>query len=299
MQDNSLWVQNLGTSDVSLSDLGVKVPAGKTINVFKSNPYLTKAQVDLSLQSGALSKRITNGTVRLVTGPVAEKPHNLGKKLVSKEFTVRKTKTSVVIDASTPNEEGGEKFDFADYGGVDFENVVKHEKVSDSVVVSAKNDDAEPQPVSEKATMENLRQKWTDATGPLATTISPKDSPAVILKVVEQKEVIVAPVESKPMPKIEAAVAPVEKITKTQTGMVIVGEEPARSVRAVAKGTQDTEIMLDDQIEADKIIKDEAPKGMRVATKSKDGVIVMKLKEDEQLSSDKTVVSKPKSSKKT
>ena len=65
-KSRELWLQNTTGHDVSISDLGVKVPVGKTINVYKYNPYITEDLVKKSLESGALSKKLSDGIVRIV-----------------------------------------------------------------------------------------------------------------------------------------------------------------------------------------------------------------------------------------
>jgi hypothetical protein len=140
--ENILWVQNQGTADVSLSDLGVKVPAGQTVNVYKYNPYLTVAQVEKSLESGALSKRLESKVLRIVDKKVTSNPHALNKLKESNETVLaKKTKSSVVIESKTEEPEEGGSFGFADYGISDIGPDVATTKEDGSVFVTAKQDD--------------------------------------------------------------------------------------------------------------------------------------------------------------
>jgi len=304
VEKNVMWLQNPGTADVSLADLGVKVPAGKTINVYQANPYLTVEQITISKKTGSLARRLDSGIIRIVRAPVANRPPTLDHLKASKKaVTARKTKTSVVIDADSVDESEGGGFEFADYGVNDIAPIVRPERENDSVLVNVKQDAAEaPQKVSaqSKDIMENFQKNASDPIGPLAPMESPPGTPMVVVKTpkAEKQEPVKAPVVV--ADPTQAPEAPKPEVAKKQDGAVVVGTQTdqVRSLKAVAKGTQDGDVVPDDDIEgADKVIKEERPEGMRVATKTKDGVIVMQLKEDKEEATDKPVVKKSKSSK--
>lgn len=282
---NFLWIQNSGSSDVSLSDLGVKVLAGKTINIYKANPYLTVEKVEQSKKLGSLFRRLITKTLKIVAGPVSENL-NVTRQLKASKNSVmaKKTKSSVIVEPNMPNEEG-EKFEFADYGVNDIV-AVKDDK---SVVMSVKQD--EPVEVKTETQIQKVREETvknsTDSIGPIADMASPKDSMAVVVK----------PTKQDPTPKPEAK--------KTQAGSVVVGEEvdKPRSLKAIAEGKQDSGLVLeDDAAGADKVIKfaqeedlktiTKGEEGMRIATKNEEGVVVVEVKEKSEKK-----VRKPKSSK--
>lgn len=137
---NPLWLQNTGTSDVSIGDLGVKVLAGRTIDVFIYNPYLSEEKVKVSMESGSLSKRLASGILRIVEKSPAGRPSALDQIKASKEAAkVTKTRSSVVIESDSSGDTGStESFDFADYGVND---IITHEQDVGAIVVSAKQDE--------------------------------------------------------------------------------------------------------------------------------------------------------------
>jgi hypothetical protein len=285
MENKVLWVQNAGTSDVSLSDLGVKVPAGKTINVYKTNPYLTEAMVKQSLESGALFKRLSAKILKIVNKAVSTKSPILDKINTSKgSVSARKTKTSVIIGVDDPEDSIEAEFDFADYGVSD---AVTHKKVDNAVVVDVKQDDLAEQAKLAKQPKELLdimKKNAVDPMGPLAPAESMKNYQIIVKP--QTKVTVEQPKANFMDPKIEhkAEVEQTEPLTKkTHNGAVVIGEdvEPTRSLRAVVNGTQDIGVVLDDdQAGADKVIKDGSEEGMRVATKNAEGVIVMTIKDD-------------------
>ena len=320
VEQKELWVQNSGTADVILGDLNIKVNVGRTLNIYKSNPFLTDEQVAKSLASGSLYKRFQTKALRQVKGPVTPKPPGLDQLKTAKGTIVaRKTKTSVIIEP-TQADEGEEKaFEFADYG---INEVVQHEKdKKGSVVVNVKQYDVEKDnPVSPtgKDIIENLKNNVTDPIGPLAKLNSPGNAKFVVVdnrkdqqpQYTPEVPVAVAP---PPAPPVKEVVPEPEKVTqavKTTSGTVVIGTEedkepPPRSLKAIKKGSQDTEMIPDDDVDgADKVIENSVPpvvvpkqEGMRVATRTEEGVIVMKVNDDD--AAEKPAARKPKSSKKT
>jgi hypothetical protein len=115
-----LWLFNPTTSDVSVSDIGVKVPAGKAVNVYQANPYLTTSKVQDSLESGAIARRLEAKVLRRVKKkPSSARPETVDMIKASRQSMVaKKTKTSVVLDSGMTEDDLGEngEFKFADYG---------------------------------------------------------------------------------------------------------------------------------------------------------------------------------------
>lgn len=134
-----LFLFNQSKLDVSISDLGVKVPANKTVDVYKYNPYLTVEQVNKSLKGGSLNKRLNgkNPPLKIVNKDLNKKPSTINKiKQSGEAYKIKKTKSSVVIENTQEESNNGEKFDFADYGIDDVSRV----KDQSSVFVKAKED---------------------------------------------------------------------------------------------------------------------------------------------------------------
>lgn len=334
---NELWLFNRTTADVSLGDLGVKVPAGKAVNIYRSNPYLTIAQVTTSRDMGSLSKRLATGTLIVVKKAVQDIPHALKQLKESKETTIKaiKTKSSVVIEPETDSEESGEGFEFADYGVTDLGSSVDQTRQDDgSVVVTAKQDEdvdegsgVELKPSLEsgisrqsQVVMRSAQEAMTDPTGPhaessrssVAQPFAVFKSPAPPKTPVEKAKAAAndkdAAVDAALVARqAKTAVSPTGKTVSTdETGAVVVGAEakPARSIRGLKK-VQDGEaddytLPGDDEVGADETIKFEKTRyDSKVATKTEDGAVVMKLKEEEEKPAvKKTATKKARPSKK-
>lgn len=331
---NELWVLNRTTSDVSMGDLGVKVPAGKALNIYKANPYLTKAQVETSRDMGSLSKRLATGTLVIVKRAVKDAPHALKQLKESSETTLKavKTKSSVVIEPEQDTEESGEGFDFADYGVSDIGPSVDQSKQEDGTIVVTVAQDDEADDVSGvemKPTLESgvskqsqvvmraAQEAMTDPTGPHAeasassqskpfTVVKPPSPPK--LETTEEATTAddAAAAALKARQQEKTAVAPTgETVSKDETGAVVVGgQKKTRSIRRVKKaqeeGTDDYTLPGDDEVGADEVIDFEKTRyDSKVATKTEDGAIVMKLKEEEEKAAvKKTVTKKARPSKK-
>lgn len=139
--EEEFWVLNVSQSDVSLSDLGLKVQAGNTVNVYQANPYLTKEQVTKSLESGSLFRRINDHKV-LKQVTKKPKPAAVINKLHENDDVLRakKTKTSVIIDTKDSMESDDGSFEFADYG-VDVNKNSSAVSDSDAVFIKQKEDE--------------------------------------------------------------------------------------------------------------------------------------------------------------
>lgn len=268
MAKKELWLKNNTEADVHLSDLGVKVGKLKTINVYAYNPYITEDKVKLSMESGALSKRLTSETLSVVKKPVSERPHTLDHvKASNRAVEVKKiNKTAVVIDTKEMDVlEDDDLGEIADYGlgdlGHENTNYVRTE--DGSIVVKQKEDAQDEEPTGAKVSMEvvpssnmsgqsvvamtELSEKAVNPIGPVAENASPEQS-FVVVKPPEEKN---KPTPSKPAVEGKTTVA-----KDDESGAVVVTGD------------------------ADKQPKPSTSKyDAHVATKDDSGAVVMKLKE--------------------
>ena len=286
---DELWVHNLSTSDVMIGDLGVKVPVGKTVDVFKASHYMTAERVQKSLDSGSLYKRINEHKVlRLVT----KKPKDAPLQRIREGNNVvhaKKTKTSVIVDTKDTGAVEGESFDFADYG-VDMNANVSRVAEANAVFVKQKEDPyeapAEGSPLAPKTSagpaqrqsavvMDHQAKMASHPMGKMAqTAVTPSESQPFIVSV---------PPKADPV-NVVPPVAPKPEAIKQSDGTITVGEaQPARSIKTIAA----------------KKTEEAAPKyDTKVATKTADGAIVMNLKEDAPVVTTETKAKPKKSSKK-
>lgn len=275
-----LWLLNLSKADVSISDLGIKVPIGKAVNVYKANPYLTAQQVEKSMKSGALAKRLsgTKPILKIVKKASTARPAALDKIKQSKEpVKIKKTKSSVVIDSSAQEENtDGEKFDFADYG-VSVGSDASQVREQSSVFVKAKEDQQPAGTGSDVVTkpkvdsniskqsavvMDTMAKNFTDPVGPLAKMTTKNNSPYVVAKPP-------APAKEK---VVKEQVQPKTKVAK-ETGAVMVD-----AVKEVKKSASVKVKRAEDGGEA-KIEMAQPKIDAKVATKTDGGAIIMDLKE--------------------
>jgi hypothetical protein len=148
MKENlELFVLNQTKFDVSISDLGVKVPASKSINIYKANPYLTPEQVERSKTTGALYRRLSgeNPVLKVVKRVSVLNTSVIAKLKESTEpVKIKKTKSSIVIEMPDEPEQEQISLDFADYGIIDEQNTNRI-RDQNSVFVKAKEDLIEKQ----------------------------------------------------------------------------------------------------------------------------------------------------------
>ena len=274
-----LWLTNLSKADVSLSDLGVKVPIGKTVNVYKVNPYLTVQQVEKSKRDGALFKRLsgTNPTLRIVKKDTRARPAVLDQLKQSKEAVkIKKTKSSVVIENIQEENEDGEKFDFADYG-VSASPDASQVREQASVFVKAKEDKPAVKQSSDVVTkpkvdtgvskqsavvMDTMVKNLTNPVGPLADMVTKGNDPFVVAK--------------PPAPTKEPVTKPKQrtKVAK-ETGAVMVD-----AVKEVKETTKKFNTVKRSNASPDDAIMVEKTKfDAKVATKTDAGAVIMELKE--------------------
>lgn len=285
MAKKELWLKNNKQADVHLSDLGVKVGSLKTVNVYAYNPYLTEDKVKLSREKGSLLKRLNTGTLSVVKKPVTTRPHTLDDiKASTQPVEVVKTKTAVVVDTREMDVlDDDDLGEIADYGlgELGHENTQYVKDVPGSVVVKQKQDtDEELEPAAE-VTMEkvpsknasgqsivamaNMAEKATNPVGDVAENTAP-----------DQSFVVVKPPENakKATPVEKPAVEGVTKVGKDESGAVVI--------TGVDDGKKDASTSKYDA---------------HVATKDESGAIVMKLKEVEgetaEKSTDGKVEAKP------
>lgn len=302
---NELWLLNRTTSDVSLGDLGVKVPAGKAVNVYHVNPYLTTAQVAASREIGSLSKRLVTRTLIVVKRAVKDLPQVIKNIRASKGTTIKavKTKSSVVLEPEMDvGEESGEGFEFADYGVVDIGPSVQQVKQEDGIIVATATQDEDGEQdhgVQLKPTLESgiskqsqivmraAQEAMMDPTGPHAEASVPTQSFTVVKP------------PKPPEPEPEGISPTGQTVSKDESGAVVVGnEKKPRSIRTVKKaqeedGKDDYTLKGDDEVGANEVIKFQKTKyDSKVATKTKDGAVIMKLKEDEDKPEVKKVMTK-------
>ena len=113
----SLLVKNTAKKDLFLHDLNVKVRVNSVVNIYTSNSILTQEQIDKSLTSGDLFRRLQRSEAIIVqkmppVGDVALKQTQESKEPLS----IQKIKSSVVISSKPLDLGDGESLDFADYG---------------------------------------------------------------------------------------------------------------------------------------------------------------------------------------
>ncbi|MBF0556601.1 MAG: hypothetical protein HQK96_18945 [Nitrospirae bacterium] len=161
--NKELWLLNNTGSDVSVSDLGVKVPAGGTINVYKYNPYITEDQVNNSIKCGALSKRLSgqNPVLKIVPKKAPDLKTQIRKIQQSNEpIKAVKTHSSIVIEQKNTEEVTDDKgFDFADYG-IDASIAAPTKDNVGGVTIKAKEDVVEEVPVQKPEPAKTGSDPW-------------------------------------------------------------------------------------------------------------------------------------------
>lgn len=244
--NKELWLLNTGSADVSLSDLGIKVLAGKSVNVYSANPYLTEKQVDDSMKTGSLSKRLSGDQPVL---KVIKKNVSDGKKIIGKikqsdsPIKATRTRNSVVIDAPVQDEFVEDRgFDFADYGVDD--SIVSSTVENGSVVVKVKEDSVD------------------------STVSSPPQ------KMVQQDKVVVVESEKQPEAKKE-----IEELKVEAPEVEIKPKEvaPTQSVKAEVTDKKQSDFDFLDSLPVKKETQEDT--GIRVASRTKGGITIMKIKE--------------------
>jgi len=273
MKDKELWLLNTTKADVSLSDLGVKVLANQTANVYASNPYLTEEQVKRSMSIGSLQKRIISGALKVVKTDNKKRSTVIDKIKESKQpVMARKTKSSIIVEHTETEAVEGKGFEFADYGLGELESEADKKNL---VVVKAKQDelpvevtDTETAPKAgnsvstQSAVIMDTQQKgMNNPVGNLANTTTNHLQPYVVTK---------APAGAPEV--VEEVKATLPKITKAGETILVGQDQQSRDIKEIAK------VQKGDEAEAK--IEMAAPDiDAKVATKTEKGAIVMELKE--------------------
>jgi hypothetical protein len=312
--DKELWLFNASTSDVSVSDLGIKVPAGESINVYTTNPYLTEEQVQKSQKYGALLRRLSgeNPVLKVVQKKISNGKAKVRKIQESKEpITAIKTRSTVTIEQKVTEEvadDGG--FDFADYG-VDT-SIAAPTKESVGVVIKAKEDAVEPVIMS-RDDLANSTEKQTSPMGKMAEVVIPKNTFAVIKpaeKVVNTRQVIKEVRSQQSITRFDPdSQASSEKVikyddsAKKETVVKVVvpqTKEPVRIGRVetmqsgakievakvksedMAATKKDCGVVIENKSDVEFLdslpAKPKEEGNMRIASRTKNGITVMKLK---------------------
>ena len=112
----TLYVKNLTGFDLNIADLGVRIKAGTTIEVYSFNPYLTEEAIQKSLNSGYLYKGTHPDKTGKIHCQILKKPANKQQNKL-KTAIIQKTpveNNAVLINPIEHIEDGG--FLAVDYG---------------------------------------------------------------------------------------------------------------------------------------------------------------------------------------
>lgn len=252
MEKKTLWVKNNTSADVSLSDLGVKVAANQTTNIYAYNPYITEQQVQASLESGSLQKRLKNNVLSLAKGFKPKRPHTLDHiKTSNKAIEISKSKSAVYVNTKDEDVLSDSDFgEIADYGLGDLghENTSNVKTNDGSIVVEQKKDPSQDQ---DQHLVLKPTVRDSDVTKNVSSIIM--EDPAS--EVTATDDVVVADI---PKPDTEPA-----------------EEKPDHT--PMAEKVDDT-IVVNKPEDVEKTDENESY-DMQVATKDDSGVTVMKVKE--------------------
>jgi hypothetical protein len=284
VKKKALWLKNNTGSDVSISDLGVKVLANQTTNVYAYNPYITEQQVKDSMESGSLAKRLESKVLSVVKGTKKARPHTLDHIKTSADVVeVVKSKTAVFIDTKEEDVLSDEELgDIADYGlgELGHSNTANIKTKDGSIVVKQKEDTPEDEisdvevkfekvkssNVSEQSIVAVTKQveSQSDPVGPMADNSSTADQPFVVVQPPKDPEPQKATAIQEAEEKLKAS-----KVKKVGDAFVVDGKDAeSRNIKAIAAGdSPDTNDSVSNTYDA------------QVATKDESGAIVMKVKE--------------------
>jgi len=70
----TFWIVNISNRNVTLSDLNVSIPAGRSVDLLSKNYYLTEGQLNKSVESGSIFKKRDKIVKRLVAPGEVKKP---------------------------------------------------------------------------------------------------------------------------------------------------------------------------------------------------------------------------------
>lgn len=288
----ALWVRNNTGSDVSLSDLGVKVLANKTINVYAYNPYLIKDKVDMSRLTGSLAKRLESGVLVVVKGTKNPKPHTLDHIKASSDSVVVRSKSAVFVNTKEEDVlEDGDLGDIADYGLGDLghSNTINVRTEDGSIVVEQRKNYPEdevsdawirPKKIESNVSGQSIiamtkqAESQSNPVGTMAESSSPPDQPFVVINPSKDPEPQQATALQEADEKLKNTNKAKKRIKKVNSAFVVDGKISGRNPEVLAASEGEKEIA-----DADSVIKEEATYDAKVATKDESGVIVMKVKE--------------------
>ena len=305
MTEKVLWLKNVSNKDISLSDLGIKVPVNKTINVYQSNPYLSKEQVQKSLEEGTIAKKLQSKNLQVMAKYVSEKPHNLDHiKTSTKPINIVKSKSSIVIDTQEIDVINDDDLSgIADYGfdnDIELDDNTNNIKTEDgSIVIKQKQDDIKLEQSDATVKLQKITnannvstqsivavakqvQNQINPVGPISEAITPPLPPTYVVKPPVDEEI-------KDEPKTEKT-----SIEKQVDGSISVAGKTSqgRSLKVVKELNDLAKKMnvpveelpqeIIEKYDADQVVKNEPTQyDTKVATKDKTGAVVMKIKNTE------------------
>jgi hypothetical protein len=262
--NKELWILNLSKKIVAVEDLNFKVQIGAVINVYHHNPDLTEDQVERSMKSGSLFENLDNAKLKIVKKKVSDGKAKVRQIAQSNEpIKAVKTRTAIVIEQKTDEVADTEGFDFADYG---VDGVASPVKENVGIVIRAKEDPVEPvKPTTSAPTP-------TDSFGQIAEVVTPSNS-FVVVKTVKPAEVKV----EAPKVKEPGEVSRLE--TTTHEAKIEMAEVKPQELVATKNGNG---VVIENKSDVDFL--DSLPTkskedGMRVASRTKNGITIMKIKE--------------------
>lgn len=116
MSNKTLFIRNLSGFDLNIADLGFRIKAGATVNIYEFNQYLTDDAIQKSLTSGYLFKGTQpdkNGKVyiKILKKPVKQEKHKVKVAIIEQTSLENKT---ILVNPVEHIENGG--FLAVDYG---------------------------------------------------------------------------------------------------------------------------------------------------------------------------------------
>lgn len=196
--EKELWLFNNTNNDVLIGDLGVKVLANSSVNIYAYNPYISEDKVKESIENGSLLKRLSGEkpVLRIVKKKVSNGKDLVNKiKQSNKSISVTKNKSSVVIDQKIGEEITDDSgFDFADFG-IDKE-IMSNVKIADGVVISQPKETEEETKIElmpikpseygklnqSSSVMQKQKESEVDAFGKIAPVKNPPNSSSVVVE---------------------------------------------------------------------------------------------------------------------
>jgi hypothetical protein len=261
--NKELWILNLSKKIVAVEDLNFKVQIGAVINVYSHNPDLTEDQVERSMKSGSLLESLDSEKLKIVTKKASGGKAHIRQITQSNEpIKAIKTRTSILIKPTVDEATDEPGFDFADYG---FDaSVMTPKKDGAGVVLEAKEDPVEIINAP-KATINH------EPLGSMLETSAPTSSFVVVKNETKPAEVKVEVPKAKEPGKVSSLE------TVGHEAKIEIAEVKPQELVAVKKGSG---VVIENKSDVDFL--DSLPTkedGMRVASRTKNGITIMKIKE--------------------